>query len=309
MWLEQINVVILLLVSIFSNFAYETTKKYFSKNISKGNGSIFAFTSISCFISAIVVFVAFGFDCKISTFTLILALAYGAVMGGWWITSTLAVTMGPWAYTYVLMSLAMVIPTFSGAIFWNEKLSLIQIIGVIFVIACILLSVQYGGGEDCENKKFNNKWLIVTLLSAFLSGMYGVIQKIHQSNQTHKDELSMFLVVSMLFAMVFALVATLFYKKRAGNQETLFNNNGKHKNFYILLLVLFIAVGVSSSFMEVINSYLSGAMDSAVLFPVFNGGSLMLVTIASIILYKEKLSLQQWIGMGCGAVAIFCLCL
>ena len=309
MWLEQINAFILLLVSIFSNFAYETTKKYFSKDISKGNGSIFAFTAIDCFISAIVVFVAFGFDCKVSIFTLILALAYGVVMGGWWITSTLAVKMGPWAYTYVLMTLAMVIPTFSGAIFWGEQLSLLQILGVIFVIGCIILSVQYGGSGDCEKKKVNIKWLIVTLLSAFLSGMYGVIQKIHQSNQTHKDELSMFLVISMIFAAAFSLVVTLVYKKRSGKQETLFNNNGKHKHFYILLLILFIAVGISSSFMEVINSYLAGAMDSAVLFPVFNGGSLVLVTLASIVLYKEKLSLQQWIGMGCGVVAILCLCL
>ena len=309
MWLEHISVVILLIVSIFSNFTYETTKKYFSKNVSKGNGSIFAFTAIACFISAVVVCAAFGLDCKISMFTLILALVYGAVMGSWWITSTLAVTMGPWAYTYVLMSLAMVIPTFSGAIFWEEQLSLLQIVGVIFVLGCIVLSVQYGNGSESEKKKINIKWLIVTLLSAFLSGMYGVIQKIHQSNVAHRDELSMFFVIALVFATIFALIVTLFYKKRKCKDETLFKNNGKSKGFYVVLLVLFLVVGISSSFMEVINLYLSGVMESAVLFPVFNGGSLMLVTIASIILYKEKLSLQQWIGMGCGAVAIVCLCL
>lgn len=119
----------------------------------------------------------------------------------------------------------------------------------------------------------------------------------------------MFLVIALVFAAVFALIVTLFYKKRMGKDETLFSNNGKCKRFYTVLLILFLVVGISSSFMEVINLYLSGVMDSAVLFPVFNGGSLMLVTIASIILYKEKLSLQQWIGMGCGAVAIVCLCL
>lgn len=56
------------------------------------------------------------------------------------------------------------------------------------------------------------------------------------------------------------------------------------------------------------NLYLSGVMDSAVFFPVVNGGGLVLTTLAAVLLFKEKLSKKQWIGVVLGIASVVFLC-
>ena len=54
-----------------------------------------------------------------------------------------------------------------------------------------------------------------------------------------------------------------------------------------------ILAGICSAANNKINLYLSGIMDSAVFFPVVNGGGLVLASLASYIVFKEKLSLKN----------------
>ena len=56
------------------------------------------------------------------------------------------------------------------------------------------------------------------------------------------------------------------------------------------------------------NLYLSGVMDSAVFFPIVNGGGFVLATIAAVLLFKEKLSTKQWIGVVLGIASVVFLC-
>ena len=56
------------------------------------------------------------------------------------------------------------------------------------------------------------------------------------------------------------------------------------------------------------NLYLSGVMDSAVFFPVVNGGGLILTTLSAVVLFRERLRVKQWVGMLIGTAAVICLC-
>jgi len=49
-------------------------------------------------------------------------------------------------------------------------------------------------------------------------------------------------------------------------------------------------------------------MDSAVFFPIVNGGGLVLTTFAAVLLFKEKLSKKQWIGVVLGIASVVFLC-
>ena len=53
-----------------------------------------------------------------------------------------------------------------------------------------------------------------------------------------------------------------------------------------------------------LNLYLSGVMDSAVFFPIVNGGGLVLTTVAAFLLFKEKLTKKQWVGLIVGICAV-----
>jgi drug/metabolite transporter (DMT)-like permease len=50
-------------------------------------------------------------------------------------------------------------------------------------------------------------------------------------------------------------------------------------------------------------------MDSAVFFPLVNGGHLVLTTLSAVVFFREKLTVKQWIGVGVGILSVLCLCI
>ena len=48
-------------------------------------------------------------------------------------------------------------------------------------------------------------------------------------------------------------------------------------------------------------------MPASVMFPVISAGGVVLAALVSVLLYKEKLQSQQWIGMCLGTRAIVAL--
>jgi multidrug transporter EmrE-like cation transporter len=50
-------------------------------------------------------------------------------------------------------------------------------------------------------------------------------------------------------------------------------------------------------------------VDSAIFFPIVNGGGLIMITILSLVFFKERLTKLQWVGMALGAAATLLLCL
>ena len=71
-----------------------------------------------------------------------------------------------------------------------------------------------------------------------------------------------------------------------------------------LMLVSGACIAINNKF----NLYLSGVMDSAVFFPIVNGGGLVLTTLAAVLLFKEKLSRKQWVGIVLGILSVVFLC-
>lgn len=62
--------------------------------------------------------------------------------------------------------------------------------------------------------------------------------------------------------------------------------------------------GVVIGAVNIINLYISGAINSVIFFPVVNGGVIVLSGLAAIIFFREKLSVKQTIGLILGIAAI-----
>ena len=134
----------------------------------------------------------------------------------------------------------------------------------------------------------------------------GVMQKIHQSSD-YRGELTMFLIIAFIGSFIFSAGSMAVGKIRNGKseKEPLFSA----KVSFLLLTVLFCAGGIGVALNNLINLYLSGVVESAIFFPVVNGGGLILITIASLVFFREKLTKRQWIGMIFGLAAVLLLCL
>ena len=71
-----------------------------------------------------------------------------------------------------------------------------------------------------------------------------------------------------------------------------------------LFIILALVSGLLSCLYNRLNIYLSGALDGVIFFPSFNGGVVVLSTVVSMIIFKEKLSAKQLIGLLLGISGI-----
>jgi len=291
------NDYLLLAISMAACLGSTIINKLLVDRYMNGQAAIYLRNALGAVVTAVGLIVVSDIQ-SVSAYSLIMGLIFGAITALQCIFSMKAFQYGPMGYSSVIISLSMVIPTLSGCIFWNETLHLVQILGILFMIGCIVLSVDNSG-----RKKGNLKWLLYVGAAFVLTGAIGIMQKLHQSSP-YKAELDVFLITAFLFAAVvsFAMVGT---ERLRGGQAAL----TPCKNILKWLpMVMILLGGIFGAANNKMNLYLSGVMDSAVFYPLVNGGNVILVSLSGYFVFKERLSRKQWIGMVLGILAVILLC-
>lgn len=224
----------------------------------------------------------------ISWFTVGLALFFGVVTALSNYYKMLSLSSGPMHITLLITTSSMIIPTMSG-IFFGESFSLPKLCAVCVLIFFIYLSLEKKGGA-----RINGRWLIFCSLAFIFQGSIGVIQKLHQSS-VHKGETGSFLFV----AFICSLIYSHFRAKRGFKQM---NFGKKHLAFALIC-------GACTFGMNYLNLRLSGILPSQLFFPLVNGSAIILSSASSVILFKEKLSKKQLVGLCGGIASLIAICL
>lgn len=288
---------ITLTVSLFAALFANVTKKYYSsKNGGLAGG--FLFNAVGSVTAAAVLLIWGGFG-EFSLFSLILGLAFGAVTALQGICNIAALGCGPMSYTTVIISFATVISAATGVLFYNETLHFTQIVGIVLMLASFVFAAK----SDENGKKANFKWLILSVVTFLATGAIGVMQKVHQSS-AYRGELNGFLITAFLSSALFSVAFALYFKSREKSKE----KSIKTGKTLLLIIAVMIIGGISVAVNNKLNLYLSGVMESAVFFPVVNGGGLVLATVTAVIAFKERLTKKQWLGVVIGIISVVFLC-
>ncbi|MBE6697899.1 MAG: hypothetical protein E7581_05190, partial [Ruminococcaceae bacterium] len=139
------------------------------------------------------------------------------------------------------------------------------------------------------------------------TGGIGVMQKVHQSS-VYRNELNAFLIIAFVSSAVFCAIFALLQKRREGLSTNEKEKRNKSRMLIWLLIGIMVTNGACVAVNNKFNLYLSGVMDSAIFFPIVNGGGLVLTTLAAVLLFKERLSVKQWIGVAFGIISVVFLC-
>ena len=179
------------------------------------------------------------------------------------------------------MKLGLLVPTISSVIIFRERPGVVQIIGFAIAICAIIL-INSGKGENGTDLKVG---LLVLLL--ILAGIGDVVSKFHE--QWGSLDLSeAFLFYIFFTACILCLAVTAFRKQKIGLWEIFFG----------------ILVGVpnylSSKFILIALNYLP----AVVVFPTFSVGCIVVVTLAGLLLFKEKLTKRQGTALGMIMIAL-----
>lgn len=299
--MQNIPKPILIIITVIFGTESTVARGLYSKKFSASQAG---FHILNIGISATCAFTlsAFcGFDISCSSFTFWLSCAFGAATALHAIALINALNLGPLSITTVIVSLSTIITALSG-LFWGETISVAQIIAILLMIVCFVLSAK----KDEQSQKANAKWLVFLCVAFLLSVAIGILQKIHQTSE-HSAELYPFLTIAFIVSALLSIVILPFIWKR-DKQNGIFmcQNNGKNVAAIISIIV---ATGVCVAFNNAINLFLSGELPTAIFFPVINGGGMVLSVISGLVFFKEKPTIKQYLGLVAGIAAIMLLCI
>ncbi len=207
---------------------------------------------------------------------------------------TTALASGPLSLTALINNLAMVIPIGVSAIAFKEPLSGFRLAGIALTAVALIINTRITKGE-----KLSKKWALLVAMSFSANGLVASTTKIY-SQTVGSTETYSFVACSYTTAALLAAAVYLTLK---------FNGKPKTCKYTPSLFIFTAAAGIILGSFQSIYTYSSTVIDGTLLFPAYNGGFTLLVTLAGVIVFKERLRKKQWLGVAIGAVAILLMCL
>lgn len=278
----------LLLIVIFVSLQNICAKEY-SKKTKEGE---LMFASITVFFATIVFVISFiaeggrfMFSGKTLNYSILFAITYGGAIAG----TIYAIKYGPMSLTALITSSSLTIPTFYGIAVLKEEAGTFLYIGLILLLAALIL-VNF---EDKGNKKITLRWILFVVIAFIGNGVCSIVQKMQQINQNgmYKNE---FMIVSLLIVCVATLILSLIFEK---NPLKSFKKG----------IVTGGARGVANGIVNLLVISLALTLPASLMFPVISGGSITLTSIMALTVYREKLSVNQILGLILGIASVIFL--
>lgn len=276
--------------------------------------------------------------------TFLYGALYGIVLAGFLFCKMQAFANGPIHFTSLIGSSSFILTTVFNAVYWKEAVSPWQIAGIVLMLAAVFLITYRPRRENAEQKqKLTWKWKIYAAFFFLFSALTGIIFRFHQAADAARTDEMMIFASAVVIALLAILGsgAALFGRRRrpaaestpaaenipaaestpaadntsaAEQQSAVQPSDGGAaaagsavlpvKKRVLAAGALTLACGVAGCVYNRLNIYLSGAMANAVFFPLFNGGNIILSTLAGWLLFREALSKMQMAGIACGMVAV-----
>lgn len=251
----------------------------------------FFFTQAAIFLvgSPVPLFFAIP-SLEIAPLTLLYALIYGVLLLSAQWSYTAALKSGSTGICATVYSLGFILPTLSGALFWNEKMSVWDVLGVLVVIAAVIVS---GSKKKQQSGGSEKKYIFPLVIAMLSSGGLGIMQKVQQ-NSPYPQEKASFVFIAFVFAAVVSVVCGLFAKSDSVKLSP--------KNFAFAG-----GVGICFGCCNIINTTLAGMLDSALLFPTLNIGTILLSVVTGTLIFKEKLEKKDFCVFIMGILSILLL--
>lgn len=184
----------------------------------------------------------------------------------------------------IFMKLGILVPTLMAIFIFKERPEVTQLIGVVIALAAIILINL----EKSEMKNGGKRiWLLIFLLSTgFTDSMANIYDK--NGSAALKDH---YLFYTFLAALLIAFLMVLVKKQRVGFWDV----------FYGIL------IGVPNYFASRFLLLSLGNVPAVVTYPVYSVGTLVVITVASAVLFGERLSSQKKTALGMILVALVLL--
>ena len=229
-------------------------------------------------------------------FTILFGMLSGAMYMGTLLLLQKTISASGLVLASVFNKLGVLIPVLLALVLFSELPTAFQIAGFALAVAAILLMFLGGRhAEDAGGAKSGYARFLVWLLPVCLllaagttDSMVNLFDKFGPASG--KDA---YLFLNFFFALLFSLIIVLVRKRKAP--------------FWMKEYLLGMLVGVPNYFASRLVMLSLGRLPSVVVYPVYCVGTLAVITVAGIFLFREKLTVRKWVGVGIIGVALVLL--
>ena len=199
-----------------------------------------------------------------------------------------AYQIGSVSLTAFIKQLSLIAVSVWGFIFWGNSLTLNIAIGIILIVVALYLCLKT---KESGGQKISLKWCLFAMMLLVGNAGCSIVQKYQQMAFNRNGNAFMFF--GALFSL---LVSVVLY---------LINIKHKPKGITKHTLVYPVIGGISSAMLNLLILHLiTSSLSVSIIFPGIAVGGLSLTMFFSLVVYKEKLSVQQWCGFLIGVVAL-----
>lgn len=230
-----------------------------------------------------------------SLFTWLIAAVYAVFTVAFQLSYTKALSAGSVSLTVMMANLSICIPTLFSVLFYEEKLTVFRVIGILFTLVSIVCMTGRSG--QAKEKK-DKKWLLFSVTAALSCSLANVAQKIFNAS-VYGAEREAFISVS--YALAFVLTGAVWLISLFLNKS---QKNTEKKKISGTLVLFILLIGVILAAFQWTNNYALSMMDGSIVFPVYSGGTVVLSTLAGVLFFKDKLTKKQLLGVCLGLVAV-----
>lgn len=200
-----------------------------------------------------------------------------------------ALKTGSIVLTSLFMQLSLIGVTTWSFIFWNVSISPLVVFGLFLVVMALWLCLWTGKGEQ---KKFNPKWMLYVLMMFAGNTGCAIVQRTQQMQFDGKyGGFLMFIATGI--SSIICLVSFLRDKKLTDKKLI--------RKTFVFPAAAGICDGLLNLFVIILAT---STLSPSLIYPVLAIGGLMLTTMFSAFVFKEKMRWWQWIGVLVGIIAV-----
>lgn len=215
----------------------------------------------------------------------LIAFAFGIFFVLTLITMTMAMNSGHMGVTLLIQNSSLMVPTIYGMLVWKEKLTGLKLAGILLILLLLLLSAGDGSTAAGNRENWNRRrWIILTGLAFFGDGVLGILQGMmsHASAETSSVTFTFW---TSIFSIAVAAAVCVYCALRG---QAVRIAGGKSDRTIFAGLIAGIGVGTAGG--NCFSILALTQLPAMVLFPLRQAGLVLLMWLAGIAIYREKVT-------------------
>ncbi|MGN1346742.1 MAG: EamA family transporter [Eubacteriales bacterium] len=210
------------------------------------------------------------------------------------VTWILCIRSGAYMMVDVFLTLGVIVPVGACAVFFRETIRWNQLLGILLLAAAAYIMCTY---SNSIKEKLSPRTLLLLILSGTANGITAFAQKWFRYRAAETD-VSVFNLYTYLFSSVVLILCFLFAARHEENAAKEVLENRKKLGIYVVIMSLCLFLHSFFSTMA------AGSLSASQLYPLMQGGSLILSMVMSAVFFKEKITPRCLTGIALTFLAL-----